>query len=81
MNAINDCARCEANTRLHRVRDMAAEFGDAVLLREHCADEGLTLRTCQMPRGILVKGKETGWGCESPREGIREAIHRELRSV
>ncbi|HHY97157.1 MAG TPA: GNAT family N-acetyltransferase [Firmicutes bacterium] len=58
----------------HRVREVAAEFGDRVVLREFCADDRETLLRYQMDRGIFVQGEEIGWGYEAPREGIREAI-------
>lgn len=61
-----------------RVREVAAEFGDAVVLREHCADDRETLMRHQIPRAIYVNGTEIGWGYEAPREGIREAIRTAL---
>ncbi|MDI6893852.1 MAG: GNAT family N-acetyltransferase [Bacillota bacterium] len=57
-----------------RVREAAAEFGDAVVLREFCADERDVLLCHQIPRAIFVQGREIGWGYEAPREGIREAM-------
>lgn len=57
-----------------RVREVAAEFGEAVLLREHCADQRPILEKYQIARGIFVNGTEIGWGCEAPRDGIRDAI-------
>ena len=57
-----------------RVREVAAEFGDAVVLREYCADDRDVLLTYQRDRGIFVQGDEIGWGYEAPREGIRAAI-------
>lgn len=61
-----------------RVRDVAAEFGEQVLLREHPADDHEALRRHGIPRGIFVAGKEIGWGYEAPREGLREAIRAAL---
>ena len=58
----------------HRVREVVAEFGDAVVLHEHCADDRNTLLHYQIPRAIYVNGREASWGYEAPREGIREAI-------
>lgn len=57
-----------------RVREVAAEFGDAVVLREYCADDRSVLLRYERARGIFVQGREIGWGYEAPREGIREAI-------
>ena len=57
-----------------RVREVASEFGDGVVLREHCADDRDVLVACQMARAIFVNGREIGWGYEAPREGLRSAI-------
>jgi len=57
-----------------RVREVAAQFGDRVVLRESCADDRDALLRHQIPRAIFVQGQEIGWGYEAPREGIREAI-------
>jgi GNAT superfamily N-acetyltransferase len=61
-----------------RVREVAAEFGDAVVLREHRAEDGETLRRHGLPRGIFVDGREIGWGYEAPRDGVRKAIRAAL---
>lgn len=57
-----------------RVREVAGEFEDSVVLREYCADDRGVLLRHQISRGIFVNGREIGWGYEAPREGIREAI-------
>lgn len=62
----------------HRVREVAAEFGDRVVLREFCADDRETLLRYRIDRGIFVQGEQIGWGYEAPREGIREAIRSAL---
>ncbi|HEX7401861.1 MAG TPA: hypothetical protein VF369_06760 [candidate division Zixibacteria bacterium] len=61
-----------------RVREVAAEFGDKVVLNEYRADEPEVLKCYQLPRGIFVNGKEIGWGYEAPKDGIREAINKAL---
>jgi GNAT superfamily N-acetyltransferase len=61
-----------------RVREVAAEFGDRVVLREHCVDDRRDLMVHQIPRAIYVDGTEIGWGYEAPRDGIRAAIGRAL---
>jgi GNAT superfamily N-acetyltransferase len=66
------CATC--NLEAARVREVAAEFADSVVLREHCADDREVLLRHQIPRAIFVNGREIGWGYEAPREGIRDAI-------
>jgi predicted N-acetyltransferase YhbS len=61
-----------------RVREVAVEFGDKVVLNEYRADEPDILRCYQLPRGIFVNGKEISWGYEAPKEGIRETITKAL---
>lgn len=62
------------DTEAQRVREVAAEFGDAVLLREHCADDPAVRARYGIYRAIYVDGQEVSWGYEAPREGLREAI-------
>ena len=57
-----------------RVREVAIEFGELVVVHEYCADERSILSRYQIPRGIFINGKEIWWGYEAPKEGIREAI-------
>lgn len=57
-----------------RVREVVAEFGDDVVLREYQAEDRGVLQTYQRPRAICVNGEEIGWGYEAPKEGIRAAI-------
>ena len=57
-----------------RVREVAGEFGDLVVLNEYCADDRDILLRYQRPRGIFVNGREIGWGHEAPKDGIRKAI-------
>ena len=61
------------------MRDVAAEFGDRVLLREHQAEQSEVLGLCGIPRAIYVDGQEISWGYEAPRDGIRDAIRRALQ--
>ena len=61
-----------------RVREVCAEFGDRVVLREHNAEDRETLLRHQTPRAIYVNGEEIFWGYEAPREGIRAAIEKAL---
>ena len=63
-----------SNGEAQRVREVAAEFGDSVVLSEYPADDPAILRKYQLPRGIFVNGQEIGWGYEAPRDGIRKAI-------
>jgi GNAT superfamily N-acetyltransferase len=61
-----------------RVREVAAEYGDSVILNEYPADDRQTLLRYETPRAIYVNGKEIGWGYEAPKDGIREAISEAL---
>ena len=69
------------DTEAERVREVAAEFGDAVELREYCADDPAIRSRYQLSRGIFVDGKEISWGYEAPREGIREAIREAMEAI
>ncbi len=69
-----------SNIEAQRVRDVVEEFGDAVTLREYCADDRAVLSRYQLPRGIFVNGNKIGWGYEAPKVGIREAISRQRNS-
>jgi thiol-disulfide isomerase/thioredoxin len=70
---------CEtSDIEAQRVREVAKEFGESVMLREHSADDRPALLCHQTPRGIFVNGEEIGWGYEAPREGIRDAISQAL---
>ncbi len=60
------------------MREVAADFGDAVVLNEHCADDHEVLLKHQLPRAIFVNGQEIGWGYEAPKEGVAEAISRAM---
>ena len=67
------------DTEAQRVREVAAEFGGAVLLREHCADDPAVRARYGVYRGIYIEGEEVGWGYEAPRDGLREAIRKAMR--
>jgi len=73
------CETCDIEAA--RVREVAAEFGDEVVLREYCGDDRDTLLKHQIPRAIYVQGNEIGWGYEAPRDGIRDAIKAALERV
>jgi predicted N-acetyltransferase YhbS len=63
-----------------RVREVCAEFGGDVVLRERCAEDRPCLVRHQISRGIYVNGREIGWGYEAPRDGIRRAIAEALEN-
>jgi len=61
-----------------RVREVCAEFGNRIVLNEHCTDQRDVLLAHEVERAIYVNGREIGWGYEAPKEGIREAIEQAL---
>lgn len=67
-----------SNLEAQRVREVAAEFGDTVVLNEYQADDRETLLKHQIPRGIYINGEWIFWGYEAPKEGIRDAITKAL---
>ena len=62
------------DTEAQRVREVAAEYGDAVLLREYRADDPAVRDRYGIYRAILIDGQEVSWGYEAPREGLRGAV-------
>lgn len=67
-----------SSVEAERVREVAAEFGDAVVLNEYSADDRDALLRHQMPRAVFVNGEEVGWGYEAPKDGVRDAIRKAL---
>ncbi len=71
---------CEtSDIEAQRVREVAADFGDAVVLHEFPAEDREVLLRYQLPRGIFINGKEIGWGYEAPKEEIAEAVSAALK--
>jgi GNAT superfamily N-acetyltransferase len=71
---------CEtSDIEAQRVREVAAEFGNSVLLNEYSADDRTTLLHHQISRGIFINGREIGWGYEAPKAGIRDAVRQALQ--
>ncbi|MFO7918504.1 MAG: GNAT family N-acetyltransferase [Anaerolineae bacterium] len=62
------------DTEAQRVREVAEEFGEAVVLRPYCVDDPDVRDRYGIYRGIFIEGEEIGWGYEAPKEGLREAI-------
>jgi GNAT superfamily N-acetyltransferase len=65
-------------TEINNVREVCAEFGDRVLLREYDATDPAVRQRYQIGRQLMVNGREIGWGYEAPRDGLRQAILEEL---
>jgi GNAT superfamily N-acetyltransferase len=66
------------DTETQRVHEIAAEFGDAVALREYCSDDPAIRARYGIYRAIFIDGQEVGWGYEAPKEGLREAIRKAM---
>ncbi|MFH0879660.1 MAG: hypothetical protein V2A34_08100 [Lentisphaerota bacterium] len=60
------------------VAQVAREFGDAVVVREHCTDDREVLLSHQINRGLFVNGVRTEWDFPDPPRGVRSAIQRAL---
>jgi hypothetical protein len=66
------------DTEAQRVREVAAEYGDTVVLREHRTDDPAVRDRYGIYRAIMIDGQEVSWGYEAPKEGLREAIQRAM---
>ena len=62
----------------NRVKKIAKEYDENVLLNEHQVDDRDDLSKHGIYRGIYVNGEEITWGYEAPEEGIREAVEKEI---
>jgi len=69
------------DTEAQRVREVAREFGESVMLREYCSDGTDIRSTHGILRAIFVNGKEVGWGYEAPKDGLREKIREAQQSL
>jgi len=71
--------QCLTSTvEIRNVREVCAEYGDRVLLREYDATDPVVRERYQIGRLLAVNGREIGWGYEAPREGLRAAIQEVL---
>jgi GNAT superfamily N-acetyltransferase len=66
------------DTEAQRVREVAAEYGAAVVLREYSADDPAIRERYGIYRAIFIDGTEVSWGYEAPKEGLRAAIREAL---
>lgn len=64
-----------------RVKEVAEEFGDKVVLNEYPTHDHDVFMKYQKHRGIFINGKEIGWGHEAPKEGVRKAIQTALDNI
>ncbi len=67
-----------SDTEAQRVREVVAEFGDAVELHEFCSDAAAVRSQYGICRAIFVDGTEVGWGYEAPKEGLRDAFRQAM---
>jgi len=63
------------------VREVAAEFGDRVVLHEHSVNNQAEARACGLSRAIFLNGRELFWGYEAPKDGLRAEIEKELEAL
>lgn len=56
------------------VLEVAREFGDSVVVREHCVDDRKILLDYQMNRAFLVNGSKAEWDFENQKDCVRAAI-------
>ncbi len=66
---------------IQRVREVCAEYGDKVILREFNCGEKEILESCQMSRALFFNGNLRDWGDSAPREELREEIEKALVEV
>jgi GNAT superfamily N-acetyltransferase len=65
-------------TEIISAREVVAEFGDRVLLREYDATDPAVRERYRIGRLLAVNGREINWLCEVTREEMRQAILEEL---
>ncbi len=63
-----------SDTEAERVREVAGEFDDSLLLREYCSDDPDVRARYGVFRAIFINGEEVGWGYEAPKDGLRQRI-------
>ncbi|UCC16666.1 MAG: hypothetical protein JSU58_09930 [Dehalococcoidales bacterium] len=73
------CLTCDVEAQ--RVREVADEFGDLVVLREYSADNPKIRDEYGMPRGIFINGKAVGWAVGAPKDGVRAEIEKARRQI
>ncbi|MFQ5979258.1 MAG: GNAT family N-acetyltransferase [Candidatus Heimdallarchaeota archaeon] len=64
-----------------RVREVAKEFGDKVIINEYPTDNRTIFEQYQISRAIFINGQEIGWGYIAPRDGIRKAVQEALNEL
>ena len=62
-----------------RVREVAAELGDRVVLNENSVDNLADVTAYGVSRAIFLNGREVSWGYEAPKDELRAEIEKELK--
>ncbi len=70
-----------SDTEAQRVREVAEEFGNSVVVREYCAEDPEIRGEYGISRGIFINGREIGWGYEAPKDGVRGEIRRARQQI
>lgn len=70
-----------SSVEAQRVREVAREFGNNVVIREYPAEDRRIFLRYQIPRAIYVDGIKIGWGYEAPRDAIRQAIRDAVQQI
>jgi GNAT superfamily N-acetyltransferase len=70
-----------AIVEIHRVREVCAEYGERVLLREFNCGDKRVLERYQTSRALFINGEPRAWGYEAPRDELRREIERALESM
>jgi GNAT superfamily N-acetyltransferase len=52
------------------VRQVVAELGDSVILRDHCVDDPVVRAKHPVGRGIFINGKSVSWGHEAAKDAL-----------
>ena len=63
------------------VREVAAEFGERVLLNERSVNDLAEVLPHGLPRAIFLNGREVFWGYEAPKDGLRTEIGKEIEAL
>jgi hypothetical protein len=63
------------------VREVARELGEKVVIKEHPAQNREEMCESQISRGIVINGKEIGWGWAAPKDEIMKAILEEIEKI
>jgi len=63
------------------VREVAAEFGDRVVLHERSVNNQMDAMAFGVPRAVFLNGRSVFWGYQAPKDGLRAEIEKELEAL